>query len=163
MTWHVIMTKPQKESYAVEKLTEQGFAVYCPQRSHEKMVRHKRVVKHLSLFPRYLFIYHDDIFLAQQHTIRSTPGVAQLIQNGGIATPVHDQIISAIKSLEQLNQDKVEKLYTRNDQVIINNGIYKDMEAIFVREDSEERAVLLIQILHNDAYLTIAKNDFKKI
>ena len=66
-------------------------------------------------------------------------------------------------TIEQLNQDKVEKLYTRNDQVIINNGIYKDMEAIFVREDGEERAVLLIQILHNDAYLTIAKNDFKKI
>jgi hypothetical protein len=38
MTWHVIMSKPLKESYAVEKLIEQGFTVYCPLRPHEKIV-----------------------------------------------------------------------------------------------------------------------------
>jgi len=74
MTWHVIMTKLLKESYAVEKLIEQGFTVYCPLRPHEKLVRHKRVIKHLPLFPRYLFIKQDEIFTHQQHIILSTSG-----------------------------------------------------------------------------------------
>lgn len=163
MTWHVIMTKPQKESYAVEKLTEQGFAVYCPQRPHEKIVRHKRVVKHLPLFPRYLFIYHDDIFLAQQHTIRSTPGVSQLIKHGEIIIPVSEEIIDSIRSIEQSHQGVNERYFIKDEPVRILAGIYKDLEAIYLQDDGEERAILLIQLMQTNTTLSVDKTSFQKI
>ena len=163
MTWHVIMTKPQKEAYAAEKLMEQGFTVYCPQRPHEKMVRHKRVVKHLPLFPRYLFIQQDECFLQQQHVIRSTPGVSQLIKYGEIIIPVSDEVIDSIRSLEQSHQGVTERYFIKNESVRIRAGIYKDLEAIYLQDDGEQRAILLVQLLQTNATLAVDKTILQKI
>ena len=163
MTWHVIMTKPHKESYAVEKLTEQGFAVYCPQRPHEKMVRHKRVVKHLPLFPRYLFIQQDECFSQKQHVIRSTPGVSQLIKHGEIIIPVHDEVIDSIRSLEQSHQGVTERYFIKDEPVRILAGIYMDLEAIYLHDDGEQRTILLVQLLQTNATLAVDKTILQKI
>ena len=163
MTWHVIMTKPQKEAYAAEKLMEQGFAVYCPQRPHEKMVHHKRVVKHLPLFPRYLFIQQDECFSQQQHVIRSTPGVSQLIKHGEIIIPMSDEIIDSIRSLEQSHQGVTERYFIKDEPVRILAGIYKDLEAIYLHDDGEQRAILLVQLLQTNATLAVDKTSLQKI
>ena len=163
MTWHVIMTKPQKESYAVEKLTEQGFTIYCPLRQHEKMVRHKRVLKHLPLFPRYIFIQQDERFLQQQHVIRSTPGVSQLIKHGEIIIPVHDEVIDSIRSLEQSHQGVTECYFIKDEPVRIRDGIYKDLEAIYLKDNGEQRAILLVQLLQRDATLVVDKTSLQRI
>lgn len=163
MTWHVIMTKPQKESYAVEKLTEQGFAVYCPLRSHEKFVRHKRVIKHLPLFPRYLFIEQDEIFTQQQHVVRSTPGVSQLIKQGEMAIKVNNEVIDAIRSLEQSYRGVTESYFTQHEPVKIRDGVYQHLEAIYLQDDGEQRAFLLIQLLQKDVMLSLEKSSLQKI
>ena len=163
MTWHVIMTKPQKESFALKKLSEQGFTVYCPLRQHEKMVRHKRVVKHLPLFPRYLFIQQDECFSQQQHVIRSTPGVSQLIKHGEIIIPVHDEVIDSIRSLEQSHQGVTERYFIKDEPVRILAGIYMDLEAIYLHDDGEQRAILLVQLLQTNATLAVDKTILQKI
>jgi transcriptional antiterminator RfaH len=162
MTWHVIMTKPQKESYAVKKLTEQGFTVYCPLRPHEKLVRHKRAVKHLPLFPRYLFIQQDEQFLQQQHVLRSTPGVSQLIKQGEKAISVKDEVIDSIRSLEQSFRDTTESYFTQHEPVKIRDGVYQHLEAIYLQDDGEQRALLLIQLLQKDTILSVEKSSLQK-
>lgn len=162
MTWHVIMTKPQKESYAVKKLTEQGFTIYCPMHPYEKIARQKRVIKHLPLFPRYIFVYHDDFFLAQQHTVRSTPGVSQLISIEGSPTPIDDSIISIIMSKEQDDQSSPEQFFHHGDRVTITQGVLRDMEAIYDCEDGEQRAILLINLLHKNHPIKVNKTDLRK-
>ena len=157
------MTKPQKESFALKKLSEQGFAMYSPLRRHEKIVRHKRVVKHLPLFPRYLFIQQDEHFLQQQHVIRSTPGVSQLIKHGEIIIPISDEIIDSIRSLEQSHQGSTEHFFIKNESVRIRAGIYKDLEAIYLQDDGEQRAILLIQLLQTNTPLSVDKTSLQKI
>ena len=163
MTWHVIMTKPQKESFALKKLSEQAFTMYCPLRRHEKMVHHKRVIKHLPLFPRYVFIQQDERFLQQQHVIRSTPGVSQLIKRGEIIIPVHDEVIDSIRSLEQSHQGVTERYFIKDESVRIRAGIYKDLEAIYLRDDGEQRAILLVQLLQTNATLSVDKISLQRI
>lgn len=157
------MTKPLKESYAVEKLTEQGFTVYCPLRPHEKLVRHKPVIKHLPLFPRYLFIEQDKIFTQQQHVLRSTPGVSQLIKQGEMAIKVNDEVIDAIRSLEQSHQSAPESFFTQHEPVKIRDGVYQHLEAIYLQDDGEQRALLLIQLLQKDTILSVEKSSLQKI
>jgi len=163
MTWHVIMTKPRKESFALKKLSEQAFTMYCPLRRHEKMVRHKHLLKHLPLFPRYVFIQQDECFLQHQHVIRSTPGVSQLIKHGEIIIPVHDEVIDSIRSLEQSYQGVTERYFNKDEPVRIRTGIYKDLEAIYLRDDGEQRAILLVQLLQTNATLSVDKISLQRI
>ena len=163
MTWHLIYTKPRKESLALEKLSEQGLISYLPLKPVERIRRGKRQVLQEPLFQRYLFIQADDRFFLRRHAIRSTPGVSHLLQIGEIDTPVDDELIGIIRSLEAGHQDQVEAYFKPNSVVKITQGIYHDLEAIFVEDQGEQRALLLIQLLQTDTRVTIDKHHLSKI
>ena len=163
MTWHLIYTKPQKESLALEKLSEQGLIGYLPIKPVERIRRGKREILQEPLFQRYLFIQADDRFLMRRHAIRSTPGVSHLLQIGETDTPVDDELIVSIRSLEAGHQDQVEAYFKPNSVVKITQGIYHDLEAIFVEDQGEQRALLLIQLLQTDTRVTIDKHHLSKI
>ena len=163
MTWHLVYTKPRKESLALEKLCEQGLIGYLPLKPVERIRHGKREVLQEPLFQRYLFIQADDRFFLRRHAIRSTPGVSHLLQIGEIDTPVDDELIVFIRSLEAGHQDLVEAYFKPNSVVKITQGIYHDLEAIFVEDQGEQRALLLIQLLQTDTLITIDKHHLSKI
>lgn len=163
MTWHLVYTKPRKESLALEKLSEQGLIGYLPLKPVERIRRGKRQVLQERLFQRYLFILADDRFLMRRHAIRSTPGVSHLLQIGETDTPVDDELIVAIQSLETDYRDQVEAYFKPNSVVKINQGIYYDLEAIFVEDQGEHRALLLIQLLHTPTHIRLDKSQLTKI
>jgi len=163
MTWHLVYTKPRKESLALEKLSEQGLMGYLPLKPVERIRHGKRQVLQEPLFHRYLFIEADDRFLMRRHAIRSTPGVSYLLQLGKIDASVDDELIDIIRSLETGHQGQVEAYFKPNSMVKINQGIYHDLEAIFVEDKGEQRALLLIQLLQTDTLITIDKHHLSKI
>ena len=163
MTWHLIYTKPRKESLALEKLSEQGLIGYLPLKPVKRIRRGKPQVVQEPLFQRYLFIEADDRFLMRRHAIRSTPGVSYLLQIGETDTPVGDELIDIIRSLEAGHQDQVEAYFKPNSVVKITQGIYHDLEAIFVEDQGEQRALLLIQLLQTDTRISIDKHHLSKI
>ena len=163
MTWHLVYTKPRMESLALEKLSEQGLMGYLPMKPMERIRRGKRQVLQEPLFQRYLFIEADDRFLMRRHAIRSTPGVSYLLQIGETDTPVGDELIDIIRSLEAGHQDQVEAYFKPNSVVKITQGIYHDLEAIFVEDQGEQRALLLIQLLQTDTRISIDKHHLSKI
>ena len=163
MTWHLIYTKPRKESLALEKLSEQGLIGYLPLKPVERIRRGKPQVLQEPLFQRYLFIEADDRFLMRRHAIRSTPGVSYLLQIGETDTPVGDELIDIIRSLEAGHQDQVEAYFKPNSVVKITQGIYHDLEAIFVEDQGEQRALLLLQLLQTDTRISIDKHHLSKI
>ena len=163
MTWHLIYTKPRKESLALEKLSEQGLISYLPLKPVERIRRGKRQVLQEPLFQRYLFIEADDRFLMRRHAIRSTPGVSHLLQIGETDASVDDELIGIIRSLEAGHQDLVEAYFKPNSVVKITQGLYHDLEAIFVEDQGEQRALLLIQLLQTDTRISIDKHHLSKI
>ena len=163
MTWHLVYTKPRKESLALEKLSEQGLISYLPLKPVERIRRGKRQVLQEPLFQRYLFIQADDRFLMRRHAIRSTPGVSHLVQIGETDASVDDELIGIIRSLEAGHQDQVEAYFKPNSVVKITQGIYHDLEAIFVEDQGEQRALLLIQLLQTDTRISIDKHHLSKI
>jgi len=62
MTWHLIYTKPRKESLALQKLSEQGLMGYLPMQPIEIIRCGQRQVIQEPIFMRYLFIKADDYF-----------------------------------------------------------------------------------------------------
>ena len=162
MTSLVVYTKSQKETLAHDHLERQGFLPYCPMHKKEIKYKSKTKIMSLPLFPRYLFIQANEIALKKIHLIRSTVGVSSLILRDGKPIEVQDKILDAVRHAEKGYLGQVETLFNAGDRVIINEGIYKDIEAIYQNNDGLERAVLLLNLLQKDVELTIETRHIRK-
>ena len=74
MTWCLVYTKPQRETLALSKLTEQGFVGYLPMRTVEKRLGQKSSIWSVPLFPRYLFINMDALYEQKKTCDSIDPG-----------------------------------------------------------------------------------------
>ena len=162
MAWLVVYTKSQKETLAHDHLERQGFLAYCPMHKKEIKYKSKTKIMSLPLFPRYLFIQANEIALKKIHLIRSTVGVSSLILRDGKPIYIKDEILDAIRIAEKGHLGQVETFFNAGDRVIINEGIYKDIEAIYQNNDGLERAVLLLNILQKNTQLTIETRHIRK-
>ena len=162
MTWLVVYTKSQKETLAHDHLKRQGFLTYCPVLRKEIKYKSKTKIMSLPLFPRYLFIQANEIALKKIHLIRSTVGVSSLIMRDGKPIYIKDEILDAIRQAEKGYFGQVETIFNDGDRVTINEGIYKDIEAIYQNNDGLERAVLLLNLLQKDVELTIETRHIRK-
>jgi len=162
MTWCLVFTKPQRETFALSKLTEQGFVGYLPMRAVEKRLGQKSSVQSVPLFPRYLFVAMDALYEQKKHVVRSTPGVSDLVKTGGVINAIDDAIVHAVRMLEHDHLERVESLYQPGEKVIINNALMHQVEAIFQCNQGEQRALLLIHLLQKAVMVNVNKADLHK-
>ena len=132
---------------------------------YRKEIIHGRQVKvtTIPLLARYVFVLGDQAAQQTAHTIRSTRGVSRLIKVGEQPTLVKASIVEKIKALETEHLNQVKPHFTSNDQVVISQGIYQGLEAIYQMDDSLERAVVMLNLLQRDTQLTLNKTQLKKI
>ncbi len=154
--WRLLMTKPFKEGYAEEQLSNQGYEAYYPLTKRLRKRKNKMQQCVEPLFPKYIFIKlnttSDD-----WSPIRSTRGVSHFIRFGEEPAKVSDIIIETLKTEEKKFSDKVFDLdhYHSGQPVMINNGAFQNIEGVFKCYDGEERAMVLIKILQTTSTLTV--------
>jgi len=152
--WYLIHTKPRQEATALENLQRQGFECYLPKITKQILRRKQSTTQQEPMFARYLFIK-----LAKGENghnwmpIRSTIGVNQLVQFGGKATAVDEQIITILKSRE--SSDPIKPRLKTGDKVSISDGALKGLDAIFQTADAEHRAIILLDFLNRQMTLKI--------
>jgi len=162
MTWCLVFTKPQRETFALSKLTEQGFVGYLPMRAVEKRLGQKSSVQSVPLFPRYLFVAMNALYEQKKHVVRSTPGVSDLVKTGGVINAIDEAIVHAVRMLEHARLDRVESLYQPGESVIIDNALMHEVEAIYQCDQGEQRALLLIHLLQKAVLVSVDKADVYK-
>ena len=142
--WFVIQAKPGQLLKAQIELEQQGFETYLPLLKTEQIKKGKRVETEAPLFPGYLFIY-----LSKEESnwrpIRSTRGVAKLISFGNEPAIVPTAAINAIRA--QLRHIDSDQQFSKDDRVSISEGPFKDLQAVFVEYDGEQRAFVLLELL----------------
>ena len=142
--WFVIQSKPGQLFKAQFELEQQGFETYLPLLKTEQIKQGKRTEIEAPLFPGYLFIY-----LSKEESnwrpIRSTRGVAKLISFGNEPAIVPTTVVNAIRA--QLRHIDSEKQFSKDDKVSINEGPFKDLQAVFLEYDGEQRAFVLLELL----------------
>ena len=96
------------------------------------------------MFPGYLFIY-----LSKQDSnwrpIRSTRGVSKLVSFGADPAIVPAPVINAIRA--QLRETSTKQTFEKDDNLAITQGPFKDLQAVFVEYDGEQRAFVLLELL----------------
>ncbi len=160
--WYLLYCKAREEERAVQHLQNQGIESFYPVKSVEKIRKGVKSVKQEPLFPNYLFVSLDPE-TANFNAIRSTRGVASFVRFGNTYTKVDDLIVSQLQ-LKLTNTNKSiddSELPKHGDNVVINEGTYKGLEAIFKASDGLERSILLIKLIEQQAELTIDNKNFK--
>ena len=154
--WYLVKTKSKQEDIAILNLENQNFHVYCP----FVLIRNKNEV----LFPGYIFIQLDKD-TQNWSPIRSTKGVLHFVRFGLSYAKIPDNIIEFIKTNQLNTAEKLKNInkFKSGDKVQITDGVFKNCIAIFKSYKSDERVILLMNILGQQQKLTIKQESLNAL
>jgi len=160
-SWYLVHTKPRKEGVALTNLERQGYACYLPQMQIERVRRRKAVIVTEPMFPRYLFVRLDSSGHGKSWSpIRSTLGVSGLVHFGARTARVDDGLVELLRQREETMP--TEAIFDVGDAVVITDGPFAGIEAIFQMVDADRRAIVLLEILSRPASLLIDTGRLRK-
>ena len=142
LSWHLVHTKPRGEVRSLENLERQGFEVFLPMITLQKVRRGKLTSVTEPMFSRYLFIRTTKM-VQDLSLVRSTLGVIQLVRFGTVPAKVPNDWVESMRLQPAVH----EKLFNAGDKLLIGNGMLKGLDAIYVQPDGETRAMVLINLL----------------
>ncbi len=148
--WYLIKTKPRQEKKAKKNLENQDYSTFCPMiKINDRLV---------VLFPGYLFIQLNEK-TQNWSPVNSTKGVSQFVKFGLNFAKVPTSVIEFIKTNQHITAGKLNNLnkFKPGDKVQISDGTFKDYTAIFNCYKSDERVILLMNLLGHEQSLSIKK------
>jgi len=161
--WYLIHTKIRQERVALENLERQSFECFLPLMRAEKLRRGALQVVQEALFPRYLFIRLGTGLESQSWTpIRSTMGVSRLVTFGQTPAKIDDELIAQL----QVKSDSTEvqlRHFAPGEQVVVTDGPFVGVEAIYQMADSEGRVMVLLNILSKQVKMSALPGNIRKV
>jgi len=162
--WYLVYTKPRMEQVAQENLQRQGYETYLPML---RQTRRRRGRYHSTIeacFPRYLFI-HLDTRTDNWAPIRSTLGVAKMVEFGGLPAMVPNDLIVTLQSNEDpegLQQLQEPELKT-GDTVRVLEGPFAGYQGIYQQHQGRERVAILMDIVGKNTLMTISVHELQRV
>jgi transcriptional antiterminator RfaH len=158
--WYVIQCKAREDGRALEHLQRQAFCCFAPTLRVEKLRQGRRIAVQEPMFPGYLFVKLDEVN-GNWHRIRSTRGVLKLVHFNDRLVPIEDRIIDRIRERLAVHQPCVPYLKP-GERVVITEGAFSDVDAIFLANDGSDRVMLLMNILHREQRLSFPASIVRK-
>ena len=148
--WYLLKTKPRQEIIAKQNLKNQGYGSFCP----IVKINNRLVV----LFPGYLFVQLNEK-TQNWSPINSTKGVSHFVKFGLNFAKVPTSVIEFIKTNQHITTEKLINLnkFKPGDKVQISDGAFKNWMAIFKCYKSDERVILLMNLLGREQSLSVKK------
>ncbi|MCY3419545.1 transcription/translation regulatory transformer protein RfaH [Citrobacter sp. BNK-39] len=160
-SWYLLYCKRGQLQRAQEHLERQAVNCLTPMITLEKIVRGKRTTVSEPLFPNYMFVEFDPEVI-HTTTINATRGVSHFVRFGATPATVPSPVI------HQLSIYKPEGIVDPQtpqpgDSVIITEGAFEGLKAIFTEPDGETRSMLLLNLLNKEVKQSVKNTGFRKI
>jgi transcriptional antiterminator RfaH len=159
--WYLVQCRARQEERAQEHLQRQGFECYRPLYERERVRRGCKRFEIAGLFPGYLFIRLDHIH-DNWAPIRSTRGVIQIVRFNDFPLPVADGIVEQIRRRIETGRPREPYLHS-GERVIVTEGSFSGIEAIFLASDDDQRVIVLLNILHSEQRLSFPIGSVRKL
>lgn len=160
--WYLIHTKIRQEQVALENLKRQNFECFLPLIRAEKLRRGALQVVQEPLFPRYLFIRLGSGLESQSWSpIRSTVGVSRLVTFGQTPAKIHDKLVTDIRSKTDSAEVQL-RHFAPGEQVVVTDGPFTGMEAIYQMTDGESRVMVMLNILSKQVKMSVPPSSIRK-
>ena len=164
MDWFLVRSKPRQEAVALTNLTRQGYESYLPMFAAEKIVRRKQAIVKEPMFARYLFVRLDTTGQGQSWSpIRSTIGVSELVCFGNKAAKVDEALIDMLREREAWQGEQPKSLFNKGENVVITKGAFVGLQAIYQMNDSEGRAMVLLDLLSKPVAMKVNADGLRKV
>lgn len=159
--WYLLYCKRGQIDRAIEHLNRQNVLCMTPMADIEKVIRGKRTTVQEPLFPNYLFVKfdHQEIHTT---TIQSTRGVSHFIRFGALPAEVPNEIIEILQQAP-LSHLVAPETPIQGDDVLITEGIFAGIQAIYSEPNGESRSILLLSILNKNVTKVLDNTQFKKL
>ncbi|MFZ2736598.1 MAG: transcription/translation regulatory transformer protein RfaH [Burkholderiaceae bacterium] len=156
--WYLVHTKSRQEETAITNLQRQNFSCYLPMIYLQKIRRGKSVIVEEPMFPSYVFVQLETSENSKGQSwspIRSTLGVRELVRFGGQAPKIDVDLVMALYAREQQQQADPHALFTAGDKVMVTDGPFAGLSAIYQTIDAERRSMILLSMLNKPVILRI--------
>ena len=163
MDWYLLQTKPNSHSTARYHLRRQGFDVFLPLIVKTTKKNSKFVDVKAPLFPGYLFM-GTSINPVPWKSVNGTRGISNAVTLDGIYRSVSTHIIGGLQS----RCDKDGVVQSLNDIVLgdlvkIEKGPFAEFICTVENIQDDQRAWILIDLLHQKTRAEVSMNDLSKI
>jgi len=159
-SWYLLYCKRGQLLRAKEHLERQAVHCLSPMIALEKTVRGKRTQVNEPLFPNYLFIEFDPESI-HTTTISATRGVSHFVRFGNQPATVPLDVIVALQSpIETVVESELPQ---PGDTVIITEGAFEGLQAIFTEPDGEARSMLLLNLLNKQVVRSVGNRQFQRL
>ena len=161
--WYLIHTKIRQERMALDHLERQGFECFLPLILAEKLRRGALQVVREPLFPRYLFIRLGTGLESQSWSpIRSTTGVSRLVSFGQVPAKIDDELVGELRAQSEASE-VVLRHFEPGEQVVVTDGPFVGVEAIYQMPDAEGRVMVLLNILSKQVKMSVPPASIRKV
>ncbi len=152
--WYVLQSRPRQERRALENLRNQGFECLLPMYTRERLRRGRREPVEEPLFPRYLFIHLDQIN-SNWYALRSTYGVTNIVRFGNIPASLPDGVVAQFTRIQPADRH----LFRTGETVTIASGPFAGLEALFDRDDGDQRVFILLDFMSKQQRISLPVGD----
>ncbi|HFZ8996540.1 TPA: transcription/translation regulatory transformer protein RfaH [Citrobacter freundii] len=159
--WYLLYCKRGQLQRAQEHLERQAVNCLTPMITLEKMVRGKRTSVSEPLFPNYMFVEFDPEVI-HTTTISATRGVSNFVRFGTQPAIVPPNVIHQLSVCKPEGIIDPETPYP-GDKVIITDGAFEGLQAIFTEPDGEARSMLLLNLLNKQVKQSVKNTEFRKV
>lgn len=160
-SWYLLYCKRGQLLRAQEHLVRQAVNCLSPMITLEKIVRGKRTAVSEPLFPNYLFVEFDPERI-HTTTISATRGVSHFVRFGALPTQIPLQVIEELQThSEEYYVDP--ETPQPGDTVLITDGVFEGLNAIYTEPDGEARSMLLLNLINKQINQSIDNRQFQKL
>lgn len=148
--WYALRSKPNKEDVLFKLCRSRGYEVFYPRLRVRPVDPRSRIVR--PMFPGYMFI-RDDLESRGVSAYQWLPYSNGLVAVGGNPGTIPASVIHQLMDrVRRLNEQRLDPLrdWKQGDQVVIREGPFEGLEAVFDRRLSgASRVRILLKVLNS--------------
>lgn len=176
--WTIMHTGPKQELAAVAELKRDGYAAYCPVITRWVRIGRVRTIRHVPLFPRYVFV---GVKAGASRSLNAcTWGKPLALDNGSIpfidggivyalsdtqAAGIWDEAkAAAISEAERTRiAKKASEHFKIGDIVTVEDDIWGGFSATVVHAGDNERVTLLMKLFGRASKVTVTLDQIRRV
>ena len=174
--WTIMHTGPKQEMAAVAQLKRDGYAAYCPCVTKWVRVGRSRTIKHVPLFPRYVFV---GMKAGASKSLNACLWAKPLTLDNGNIPFIGGALVYALSDTQEagawdeaksdaINEaertriaKKASEHFKTGDMVVVVDDIWEGFSAQVVHASDSERVVLLMTLFGRASKVTVTLDQIR--